>query len=82
MGAFRPLETRHVRQYKIWKVNKGSTFALRRPTLDSRVVSEGGRGGDRHLNLTLNLKPQCLDAFGGHNRKHVSGHTELVKNPT
>jgi len=34
------------------------------------------------LGLTRNLKPQCLDSFGGHNRNHVSGHTELETNPT
>jgi len=34
------------------------------------------------LNLTLNLKPQCPDPFGGHNRNHVSGHTGLETKPT
>ena len=31
---------------------------------------------------TLNLKPQCRDLRGAHNRNHVSGHPELEKKPT
>ena len=30
----------------------------------------------------LNLKPQCRDSFGGHNRNHVSGHAGLENRPT